>query len=214
MKCSKVRKHAVLLRRSGLSIWHRCSDLGPCCGKGLIPDLGVNTCLAEAKMWCANINTSEFILFFPHFLGRHLQHMEILKLGVKSELHLLAYTTATATPDLSLVCNLHHSLRQCQILNPPIKAMDRTQILMDTNQFLNPLSRDRTPTLEFRGAGWSVLENFHQVKGAGVRSGARVGRRGSPRPVRRPRKCASAEAAHKDWRKGSARREGMEQDKL
>ena len=36
---------------------------------------------------------------------------------VELELQLLAYTTATATPDPSWVCNLHHSSRQCWILN-------------------------------------------------------------------------------------------------
>ena len=34
----------------------------------------------------------------------------------------LHYTTATATPDLSHVCNLHHSSRQRWILNPLSKA--------------------------------------------------------------------------------------------
>ena len=32
------------------------------------------------------------------------------------------YTTATATQDPRCVCNLHHSSRQCQILNPLSKA--------------------------------------------------------------------------------------------
>ena len=36
-----------------------------------------------------------FIYFF--FLGPHLQHMEVSRLGVESELQLPAYTTATAT---------------------------------------------------------------------------------------------------------------------
>ena len=36
--------------------------------------------------------------------------MEGPRLGVESELWLLAYTTATATQDLSLLCDLHHSL--------------------------------------------------------------------------------------------------------
>ena len=39
-------------------------------------------------------------LFF-HFLRPHQRHMEVPGLGVKLELHLLAYTTATATPDPS-----------------------------------------------------------------------------------------------------------------
>ena len=46
--------------------------------------------------------------------------MEVPRLGVELELQLLAYTTATATatPDLSCLCDLHHSSQQCQILNP------------------------------------------------------------------------------------------------
>ena len=35
--------------------------------------------------------------------------MEVLRLGAESELQLLAYTTATATLDLSHIYNLHHS---------------------------------------------------------------------------------------------------------
>ena len=44
--------------------------------------------------------------------------MEVTRLGVKSELQLLAYTTVTATPDLSHICDLQHSWWQHQILNP------------------------------------------------------------------------------------------------
>ena len=56
-----------------------------------------------------------FILFyfiFFVFLGPHPQRMEVPRLGVKSEPLLPAYTRATATPDLSCVCNLHHSSGQ------------------------------------------------------------------------------------------------------
>ena len=45
--------------------------------------------------------------------------MEIPMLGVKSELQLTAYTTATATQYLSHVCDLHHSSQQHCIANPP-----------------------------------------------------------------------------------------------
>ena len=48
-----------------------------------------------------------FCLFVS--LGPHLRHMEVPRLGVESELQLPAYTTVTATPDLSWVFNLHHS---------------------------------------------------------------------------------------------------------
>ena len=58
------------------------------------------------------------------FLGLHPRHMEIPMLGVKSELELLAYTTATATQDPSLICNLYHSSQQRWILNPLSEARD------------------------------------------------------------------------------------------
>ena len=42
------------------------------------------------------------------FLGLHQTHMEVPRLGVKLELQLLAYTTATAMQNLSHFCKLHH----------------------------------------------------------------------------------------------------------
>ena len=56
--------------------------------------------------------------------------MEIPSLGVESELLLPAYTRTTAKPDLSRICDLHHSSRQCQILNPLSEARDRTSNLI------------------------------------------------------------------------------------
>ena len=67
------------------------------------------------------------------FLGPDVWHMEVSRLGVKSELDLPAYTTATATQDLSHNCNLHHSSGQCWIPVPLSKARDRTRILMNTS---------------------------------------------------------------------------------
>ena len=54
-------------------------------------------------------------------------------LRVELELQLLAYTTATATWDLSHVCDLHYSSQQCWIPNPLRKARDWTHILMVTS---------------------------------------------------------------------------------
>ena len=68
------------------------------------------------------------------FLGLHLRHMEVGRLGVESELWLPAYTTAMATQDPSHICNLHHSSWWHLILNPLSKARDRIHILMDTSQ--------------------------------------------------------------------------------
>ena len=45
---------------------------------------------------------------------------------IKSKLQLLAYTTATATPDPSHVSKLHHSSQQRRILNPLSEARDQT----------------------------------------------------------------------------------------
>ena len=71
---------------------------------------------------------SFFIYFFIFlsfvFLGPHLWHMEIPRLGVHSELQLPACTTATATPDPSRVFDLHPSSWQRQILNPLGESRD------------------------------------------------------------------------------------------
>ena len=56
--------------------------------------------------------------------------MEVPRLGVELELQLPAYATATAMPDLSHVCDLHHSSRPHWILNPLIKAGDWIRNLM------------------------------------------------------------------------------------
>ena len=44
------------------------------------------------------------------------------------------HTTATATLDPSRIFDLHHSSRQCQILNPLSKARDRTRNLLVPSQ--------------------------------------------------------------------------------
>ena len=60
--------------------------------------------------------------------------MEGLRLGTELEPQLLAYATATATPDPSPVCDLHHSAGQQPILNPLSAARDQTCIRMDSSQ--------------------------------------------------------------------------------
>ena len=78
------------------------------------------------------INMCLFLFLFC-FLGPHMQHMEVPRLGAESDLQLLAHTTATAMPDLSHVFNLHHSSWQHRIFNPLSKARDWTCILMVTS---------------------------------------------------------------------------------
>ena len=70
--------------------------------------------------------------FFFVFLGLHLWHVEIPRLGVQLELQLLAYTTATAMPYPSHICDVDHSSQQCWILNPLSKARDLTCVFMNT----------------------------------------------------------------------------------
>ena len=64
------------------------------------------------------------IISFFAFLGPHLQHMEVPRLGVELKVQLLACTTATAMRDPSCTWNLHCSSQQCWILNPLSEARD------------------------------------------------------------------------------------------
>ena len=60
--------------------------------------------------------------------------MEVPRLGVELELQLPAYATATAMPDPSHICDLHHSSWPCWIPDPLSVARDRTCILMDAGR--------------------------------------------------------------------------------
>ena len=68
--------------------------------------------------------------YFFIFLGPHPRYMEVPRLRVESELQLPAYTTATATQDLSRIWNLHHSSQPRWVLNPLREARDRTRNFM------------------------------------------------------------------------------------
>ena len=82
-------------------------------------------------------------------LGQHMKHMEIPRLGVKSELQLLVYVKAIAMPDLSCICDLHYSSLQRQILNPLSEARDQTCILMDTSRVCYGWSTMGNPIVVF-----------------------------------------------------------------
>ena len=84
-----------------------------------------------------NVDKYNFFFFFCLFRAAP-RHMLFPRLGVKSELQLLAYTPGTATWDLSHICNLHHSSQQLQILNTLTNAGDQTCILMDTSPIAEP----------------------------------------------------------------------------
>ena len=91
--------------------------------------------LRETRIEPTSSRTLCWVYFFPLFFGSHLQYMEVPRLGVKSELQLPAYTTATATSDPSCVCNIHHSSQQHRNLKPLREARDRTYILVAAIQF-------------------------------------------------------------------------------
>ena len=82
---------------------------------------------------CLHIQTQVVLFFFSCFLGLHLRHMEVPRLGVQMELQRLSYTKATATAmqEPSHICNLHHSSWQRWILNPLSEGRDQILIPMD-----------------------------------------------------------------------------------
>ena len=51
----------------------------------------------QSASWSPTFIYFFLIFYFLSFLGSHLQHMEVPRLGVESELQPLAYATATAT---------------------------------------------------------------------------------------------------------------------
>ena len=92
-----------------------------------------------------------FLFLFLSFvlLGPHLQHVEVPRLGVLSELQLPAYTRATAMRDLSPVCNLYHSSWQHRILNPLSEAGDQNHNLVVPSRICFRCAMTRTPALVF-----------------------------------------------------------------
>ena len=88
--------------------------------------------------------------------------MEVHRLGAESELKPPAYTTATAMPDPSRVCELHLSSWQCQILNPLSEARDRTRNLMVPSRICFRCATTGTPPLTLlsaatRWASWASI---------------------------------------------------------
>ena len=94
---------------------------------------------------CATMGTPSNPLFIIFFLGPHPRQMEVPRIGVKSELQLLAYAATTAIPVPSLVCDLQHSSWQHQILNPLSGAREWTRVLLDTSWFHFCWATTRTP---------------------------------------------------------------------
>ena len=84
-------------------------------------------------------NNPSLFFFFFSFLDLHLQHMEVPKLGVKSEL----------TQNLSRICDLHHSSWQCQIPSPLSEVKDQIRILINTSQIASTVPQQELLYLSF-----------------------------------------------------------------
>ena len=67
----------------------------------------------------------------------------------RGQIEAAAEAYATATPDPSHICNLHHSSWQCRILNPLSEARDWTCVLLDTSQTRFCWAMMGTPGLTF-----------------------------------------------------------------
>ena len=109
-----------------------------------------------------------FVCLFG-FLGPYPWNMEVPRLGVKSKLQLLAYTTAKAMPDPSHICDLHCSMKQCQILNPLNAARDWTfNPHRHYIRFLTHWATRRTPFKDFNQRNGNGLDQslitVHEVR--------------------------------------------------
>ena len=88
------------------------------------------------------------MVFFV-FLGLYMRHMEVPRLGLQLELQLPAYAMATAIPDPSCICDLHHGSQQHWILNPLNKAGDGTRNLIVPSWILFHCAMMGTPRFFF-----------------------------------------------------------------
>ena len=85
--------------------------------------LVVETQVPQTVSYTLKAQLMHFVCFV-FCLGLYPRPMEVPRLGVKSELQLLAYVTATAMPDPSQVCDLHRSSWQHWIPKSLSKARD------------------------------------------------------------------------------------------
>ena len=84
-------------------------------------------------LWEEVTGKYNFILFI-YFFRVVPWHMDVPRLGGRIRAAAASLGTASAMPDLSHVCDLHHSSWQCQTPDPLNEARDQTRILMDPSQ--------------------------------------------------------------------------------
>ena len=99
-------------------------------------------------------------LFILVFLGLHLWHVDVSRLGVTLNLLLPAYARVTGTRDPSYICDLQHSSRQCRCLThwakPGIKPAS-SQILVGV---INRWAQRELPAFSFFLSFFFFLMNF------------------------------------------------------
>ena len=96
----------------------------------------------------AAMNIGVHVCFFFSFLGlRHLQHMEVSRLGVELELQLLAYTTATVMQDPNHVYTTSHD--NTGSLTPWVRPGIKSTSSWILVRFVNCWTTMGTPTCIF-----------------------------------------------------------------
>ena len=110
-------------------------------------------------MTCKKLLGLKHLIFFS-FLGVHLWHMEVPRLGVKSELQLPAYAIATATQDPSRVCNLYHSSCNAGSLTHWARSVIKPEMSWFVVGFISAVPQWEFPLWELFGFFFFVFTIF------------------------------------------------------
>ena len=95
----------------------------------------------------AHFSFSFFLTRVALVVHRASQARDLIRATAAGHSH--SHSTATAAPDPSRICDLHHSSRQCQILDPLSKATDQTCNLMAPSQICFRCATTGTPFCPF-----------------------------------------------------------------
>ena len=107
--------------------------------------------------------------FYSHSCG--IWQFPVPGLEVQRELQLPAYSTATATQEPSRICDLHHSLWQCQILKPLSEARDPTtfsRTLCQVLYLMNHSGSSHKFSLFWLHAHWATRELWNSSDSASL----------------------------------------------
>ena len=164
MKCihhySIIQNIFTTLEILCVSPFHLSLSLSPAPGSHWSSSCYYSFAFSRMSCSCNCIACSLFIFIFC-FLGPHPRDMEIPRISVESEPWPLASVTATATQDLSSICDLHHSSRQPWILNPLRRARDWTCFPVDPCRVRYHWATTGTPKLVAFLDCFLSLSNMH-----------------------------------------------------